>query len=167
MGQKVCKWVQYKKKGSEQFHSGWKTIKLIKPAPFKHLNLEIYQLLLEKWFTSFYSKYNINFVSIKLNGFLIIRFPFHLEIWVATGAMIVTLLFLLLRVANECVGFLYILLVAAVPFGVGCLIQMCNECTSNKVPNGMVFRMIFSLLSLSHFCLYPGWRLISLTYLFM
>ncbi|KAJ0113672.1 hypothetical protein Patl1_00071 [Pistacia atlantica] len=66
------------------------------------------------------------------------RFPFHFEIWVATGAMIVTYGSALFAVTpNESVRFRYILLAAAVPFVVRCLIQMYNKYTSNKTSNGI------------------------------
>ncbi|KAJ0052792.1 hypothetical protein Pint_00071 [Pistacia integerrima] len=66
------------------------------------------------------------------------RFPFHFEICVATGAMIVTYGSALFAVTpNESVRFRYILLAAAVPFVVRCLIQMYNKYTSNKISNGI------------------------------
>ncbi|KAJ0113049.1 hypothetical protein Patl1_00077 [Pistacia atlantica] len=59
-------------------------------------------------------------------------------IWVATGAMTVTYGSALFAVTpNESVRFRYVLLAAAVPFVVRCLIQMYNKYTSNKTSNGI------------------------------
>ncbi|KAJ4847631.1 hypothetical protein Tsubulata_002739 [Turnera subulata] len=56
------------------------------------------------------------------------RFPFHFEIWVATGSMIVTYASAVFAVSpREQVHFRYVLVTATVPFVVRCFIQMVNK----------------------------------------
>uniref|UniRef100_A0A2C9VTJ5 PGG domain-containing protein n=3 Tax=Manihot esculenta TaxID=3983 RepID=A0A2C9VTJ5_MANES len=56
------------------------------------------------------------------------RFPFHFEIWIATISMIVTYGSAVFAVTpHESVHFRYLLITAAVPFVIRCLIQAFNK----------------------------------------
>ncbi|XVF33653.1 hypothetical protein REPUB_Repub17cG0186400 [Reevesia pubescens] len=57
------------------------------------------------------------------------KFPFHFEIWVATGSMIVTYGSSVFAITpRESVRFRFILMAAAVPFLIRCFIQIFNRC---------------------------------------
>lgn len=90
-----------------------------------------------------------NTVALSTSIFVIVsltyKFPFHFEICLATGAMLLTYGSAVFAVTpDESVRYRYILLAAAVPLGVGCLIQMYNKWSSDKKPNGVLDELLSS-----------------------
>ncbi|TXG62491.1 hypothetical protein EZV62_009485 [Acer yangbiense] len=66
------------------------------------------------------------------------RFPFHFELWIATGAMLITYGSAVFAVTpDESVRFRYILVAGAVPFVVRGLIQLYNKFINPKKHNYM------------------------------
>ncbi|KAG6749274.1 hypothetical protein POTOM_046317 [Populus tomentosa] len=61
------------------------------------------------------------------------RFPFHLEIWIATASMMLTYASAVVAVTSESVRHRYLLITASVPFGMRCLGYFFKKyCMSDK-----------------------------------